>query len=229
VDLNLENFSTDSDGYRVENPRFFRKAEKKLARLQKQLARKRKGSKRREKARVRVARARRKIRRQREDFAHKQALRLIRDYDVIFLECLLIANMIRNPHLAKSIGDVAWGLFLRVLEGKAESAGRLALNVDPKGTTQECSQCHQTVPKGLSVRWRFCRHRGFEVDRDHNSAFNILDRGEVLISAAGQAVAARGGRKRPVKREPARECIGSPGRTPAPKLSARSRKGIPAL
>jgi putative transposase len=223
IDLNLENFLTDSEGGRVENPRFFRDSAAKLAKAQRALARKTKGSKRRARAKKRVARIHQKIARQRLDFAHKAALALVRANDVIFFECLMIANLVRNPYLSKSISDVAWGLFLMVLEGKAANAGRLARNVNPHGTTQQCSGCGATVPKGLSVRWHSCGHCGLELDRDENSALNILQRGRELVAAAGQAVVARGGPRGSVKREPARAerlmgCGGSPHTTFVPLL-----------
>lgn len=229
IDVNLENFLTDSEGGRVENPRFFRNSEARLAREQRSLARKRKGSKRRARQKRKVAKLHQKIARQRLDFAHKTALELVRANDVIFYECLMIANMVRNPYLAKSIGDVAWGLFIELLQAKAEGAGRVAANVDPAGTTQQCSGCGETVPKGLSVRWHSCGHCGLELDRDENSALNIRERGmRQLASAAGQAVAARGGSRGPVKREPARAsrligCAGSPPATSEPVLPRVSR------
>src|SRR5215469_12839236 len=40
IDLGLKTYSTDSDGNTVENPRYFRKAEKRLKRLHRQLSRK---------------------------------------------------------------------------------------------------------------------------------------------------------------------------------------------
>jgi putative transposase len=236
IDVNVENFLTTSEGERVENPRFFREAEPALRRAQRQLARKRKGSKRRHRARERVAKLHRRIKRQRLDFAHKLSTRLVAECDVIFFESLMIANMVRNHHLAKSISDVAWGLFLSLLSAKAASAGRLALNVDPRGTTQQCSGCGETVPKGLSVRSHSCRHCGLELDRDENSALNIRERGMgILASAAGQAVAARGGPRGPLKRERAPAameqtargpssvvagCSGSPHQTFVPELPA---------
>jgi putative transposase len=238
VDVNLENFLTTSDGERVENPRFFREAEPRLRRAQRQLGRTTKGSKRRHRARERVAKLHRKVKRQRLDFAHKLSRRLVDECDVIFFECLMITNMVRNQPLAKSISDVAWGQFLSLLTAKAASAGRLAVNVDPRGTTQQCSRCGETVPKGLSVRWHSCPHCRLELDRDENSAINIRERGmERLAWAAGQAVAARGGPRGSLKREFARAatehgalgsssveagCSGSPHPTFAPELPAPS-------
>ena len=56
IDLGLKEFAITSDGQHIENPKYLRKSEKKLAKLQKQLSRKTKGSANRNKARIRVAR-----------------------------------------------------------------------------------------------------------------------------------------------------------------------------
>ena len=64
------------------------------------------------------------MKRQRADFQHKTALHLLRTYDVIYLEDLRVANLVRNPYLAKSISDAAWAQFRAILEAKAAYAGR---------------------------------------------------------------------------------------------------------
>ena len=71
IDLGLKEFAITSDNQHIENPKFFRKSEKKLAKLQRQLSRKTIGSQNRNKARVKVARQHEKISNQRQDFLHK--------------------------------------------------------------------------------------------------------------------------------------------------------------
>src|SRR5205085_12343199 len=73
IDLGITHFAALSDGTFIEYPRYYRKTEKKLARLQQSLANKKRGSHRREKARRTLARAHRKVRNQRRDFHHKAA------------------------------------------------------------------------------------------------------------------------------------------------------------
>jgi putative transposase len=73
IDVGLKAYYTDSDGSTVENPRYYRKAEKRLKQLHRRLSRKKKGSANRKKARKQLARASLKVSRQREDFARKTA------------------------------------------------------------------------------------------------------------------------------------------------------------
>jgi len=54
IDVGLLTFAALSDGTKIKNPKFFRKSEKKLARLQRRLSRKKKGSNNRRKAKAKV-------------------------------------------------------------------------------------------------------------------------------------------------------------------------------
>ncbi len=85
IDVGLKAFYTDSQGQTVENPRHYRKAEKKLKRLQRPLSRKKKGSKNRKKAKKHLAKAHLKVQRQREDFVRKQANALVTSHESLCL------------------------------------------------------------------------------------------------------------------------------------------------
>jgi len=63
---------------------------------------------------------------------------------------------------------------------KAESADKEVVLVDPRNTTKECSSCGNIVVKGLSERMHRCDACGLEIDRDHNAAINIYNRGRDL-------------------------------------------------
>jgi putative transposase len=78
--------------------------------------------------------------------------------------------------LNKSINDAAWGQFLFIVQYKAEAAGVRFVKVDPRGTSQICSRCHNDVPKPLSERWHICPHCGLIMPRDQNSACEIYQR-----------------------------------------------------
>ncbi|MFZ3166931.1 MAG: transposase [Candidatus Methanoperedens sp.] len=60
-------------------------------------------------------------------------------------------------------------------KSKAECAGKIVEQVNPAGTSQNCSRCGQTVPKDLSVRVHSCPFCGLILDRDHNAAINIMN------------------------------------------------------
>ena len=184
IDLGLRFFYTNSEGHTVENPRFLRKAEKKLKRLHRRLSRTAKQSQNRKKARKRLAKAYLKVHRQREDFARKQASTLITSSDLIAVEDLQIANMVRNHQLAKSISDVAWGQFVQWVSYYAQLHGVPFLKVAPHFTSQNCSGCGRVVQKALSTRTHVCPHCTLVLDRDHNAARNILQK--AIGGTAGQ-------------------------------------------
>jgi putative transposase len=174
IDVGLKVFLITADGEVIDNPRHYRKAEKQLARTQRRVSRRKKGGNRRRKAVKLLAQAHQKVRRQRRDAQHKTALTLLQHYDVIHLEDLQVANMVRNRPLAKSISDAGWAAFRAILEAKAACAGRRVVAIPAQYTSQECSGCGERVPKSLSVRTHICPSCGLVLDRDVNAALNIL-------------------------------------------------------
>jgi putative transposase len=186
IDVGLKAYLTDSEGATVENPRHYRKAEQQLKRLHRRLSRKKKGSQNRRKARKALAKGYLKVQRQREDFARKQASALVSSHDLIAYEHLQIRNMAKNRHLAKSIHDAGWGLFLRWLTYYGALHDIAVIAVAPHYTSQDCSACGTRVKKTLSVRTHICPGCGVVLDRDHNAALNILQ--EALSSMRGGTV-----------------------------------------
>jgi putative transposase len=149
IDVGLKVFLVTADGQVVENPRHYHKAGKQIAKAQRQVSRRKKGSNRRRKAVALLKRRHQKIARQRRDFHHKTALALLRQYDVIYLEDLQVRNMVRHPHLAKSVSDASWGQFRTILACKAAWAGKRVIAVPPAFTSQDCSG---VLPDGSRVR-----------------------------------------------------------------------------
>ena len=180
IDVGLKVFLITADGLVVENPRHYRRGEKQLAKTQRRVARRKQGSHRRRKAVALLKRKHQTVKRQRRDFHHQTALALLKTYDVIYLEDLRVANLVRNSHLAKSISDAGWAQFRTILEAKAACAGRRVVGVPPAYTSQDCSGCGTRVPKSLSVRTHVCPSCGLVVDRDENAARNIQWAGQAL-------------------------------------------------
>jgi putative transposase len=197
IDMGLKHFMTDSNGDVVDNPRFFRKSHGWLKKKQQRRASKKKRSHRRKKAVKLVAKTHKKVANQRRDFHHKQARILVDTFETIVFEDLSMHHMVKRPKakqdengnylpngasskagLNKSILDAGWASFIELVKHKAEWAGVTVMQVDPKKTSQICSACRKEGEhKDLSVRTHICAYCGVVLDRDHNAAINILDRG----------------------------------------------------
>ena len=180
IDVGLNSYAVLSDGTKIENPRFYRKSEKRLAHLQRGLSRKKKGSRNRNKARLKVAQLHEYIQNQRTDFLHKASRKLADTYETVYVEDLKISNMVKNHCLAKSISDAGWGKFIEMIAYKEEESGGQTIPVNPRGTTQNCSRCGERVEKSLSERIHKCPICGLVMDRDLNAALNILARGREI-------------------------------------------------
>ncbi|MEX5711449.1 transposase [Parafrankia sp. FMc6] len=199
VDLGVASLATFSDGRQVDNPRYLAAAADRLAHAQQMLSRKKRGSARRRKAVAKVAGLHRRVRRQRLDLAHRTALGLIREYDLIAVEALRVGNMTRRaaprpdpdrpgvflPNgqgaksgLNRSVLDAGWGVFLDVLRAKAESAGRVVVEVEPAHTSRTCAACGHCAAENRRTQAVFaCTACGHAAHADVNAAANILRAG----------------------------------------------------
>jgi len=177
IDVGIEYFAVTSDGEFIENPHCLRVSEDRLKRAQRKVSRKKKGSKNRRKCVKLLRKQHQKIKNQRKDFINKEADKIVKEYGYIAVEDLQIKNMVKNHHLAKSISDVGWSQLFNTLAYKAEWAGRQFVKVDPKGTSQRCSVCGMVVKKSLEVRVHNCPNCGIILQRDYNSALEILTLG----------------------------------------------------
>ena len=179
VDLGISLFAALSDGGFIPSRRAARMAERRLRVARRALARKVGGSRSRIKARVEVARCHAAAARARADHLHQASARLVRDYDVIIVEMLNVSGLARSA-LARDVRDASWAKFISMLRYKAACAGARLIEVDPSGTTQECSGCGMKVSKELKDRVHACSHCGLTLDRDLNAVRNILNRGGVV-------------------------------------------------
>ncbi|MCL9760917.1 RNA-guided endonuclease TnpB family protein [Frankia sp. AiPa1] len=205
IDLGVASLVTDSNGEHYGNPRFLRRSADRLADAQRDLSRKRRGSKRRRMAVQRVAVLSRQVARQRVDLANKTVNEIVADHDLIVVEKLNIKGMVKRARprpdpdsaggflpngqaaksgLNKSIHDAGWGVFLNVLRAKAESAGRLVVEVNPRHTSQRCPGCgHVAAENRLTQATFLCVRCGHAAHADVNAAVNILRAGLALQAA----------------------------------------------
>ncbi len=180
VDVGLESFATLSNGELIDNPRWYHEAEGMLRRAQRRVARRKRGSKRRRKAVVLLQKVHARIRNQRNEFQHKLAFWLVKNFGTIVVEDLNV-KALSGGMLAKSIHDAGWSAFIAKIAYKAANAGRNLIAVDPSGTSQTCL-CGATVRKILSEREHVCTECGLIAPRDVVSAQVILQRSRIRPS-----------------------------------------------
>ncbi|MGV9705792.1 RNA-guided endonuclease InsQ/TnpB family protein [Streptomyces sp. NPDC003483] len=210
IDLGIAHFLADSNGGFVPNPRYGRQAAAKLEAAQRVLSRfprrrARDRSANHRRAVEKVAGLHSQVRRQRLDHAHKTALGLVRAHDVIAHEDLKIRNMSKAPAphpdperagiflpngaaakaaLNRSISDAGWGVFLRILYAKAESAGREVIAVDPRNTSRQCPECGYTAKENRPSQAKFhCLACAHTAHADTVGALNVLRAGLVRRNA----------------------------------------------
>jgi len=205
IDVGLKVFAALSNGEFIENPRFFRRDEKALAKAQRKFdkVKNKHRTKARRKAKKVVSRIHERIATRRHDFVHQTARRLVNRFGVIAVEALQVENMIRSPKakpdpenpgqflpngaaaksgLNKSIADASWSMFRSVLTSKAENAGRQVIAISPAYTSQMCSGCGNIQKKTLAVRVHKCLDCGLVLDRDTNAAINIKAVGQYSLA-----------------------------------------------
>jgi putative transposase len=206
IDVGVVSFATTSDGEHIDNPRWGRAAGDGLAAAQQRLQRAKRGSKNRQRRRETVAARHRKIANQRKDFHHKQARALVERYDVLVVEDLKIANMVRRAKpvpdpdapgsylpnggraksgLNRSISDASWGGFLGILRAKAEDAGRVWIEVDPRHTSDGCENCGHAARENRVAQAEFvCQRCSHRAQADEHAARNVLRAGLALHAHA---------------------------------------------
>lgn len=186
LDVGLNSFYTDSNGNKVENPRYLGKSLVKLKRLGRQHSDKKKGSANRRKAQNKLARKHLKVASQRKDFVVKTARCVVKSNDFVAVEKLQVRNMIKSK-MARSISDASWSMFRSYLEYFGKNFGKIVIAVNSKNTSQKCSKCGKlpTKSKELKDREHNCEFCGFKTCRDHNAAINILVDGLSTVGHTG--------------------------------------------
>ncbi|MEU5847106.1 RNA-guided endonuclease InsQ/TnpB family protein [Saccharopolyspora shandongensis] len=209
IDMGVTHFLTTSDGVHIANPRYGKKTADALAEAQQALEKFPKRAKAADRTKKHRAAAQKvsqlhgKIRRQRLDFAHKAANFIVRNADVIAHERLNIANMSRRPRpkpaedgtfapngaaaksgLNRSILDAGWGIFLRILAYKAESAGRQVIEVEARNTSRTCPDCGHVSAENRDKEAFECTRCGLVDHADRVGALNTATRAGLVLCNA---------------------------------------------
>lgn len=186
IDLRIADFAIFSNGTKIENPRFYEKSEKKLAKLQRELSRKTIDGSNWDKARIKAANLHKHISNQRNDFLHKLTTDIVQNYDVICIKDLDVKSMREtdNKTRNKRVGDVSFYEFRRQITYKSQWYSKQLFVVGRYyPSSQICHICeNRDGKKSEDVRVWICPNCGSELDRAINASINILHEGIRLLS-----------------------------------------------
>ena len=226
IDRGVRTALVTSGGQHYRAPRISGRQAARYLALEQRLRRQSRGSRGRERTRQITAH----VTDRRRDWAEKVSTRLVTDHDVIVLEKLNIAGMVRKPKakpdpeqrggflangarskagLNRAILGSCWGLLARRAEQKAAASGAAVIYVDPRFTSQQCHVCGHIAPGNRDSQAVFrCQRCGHGDHADVNAARNILARGLATMAvpapAPGHGAQAHLSRQRPLaRREPA--------------------------
>lgn len=178
LDIGIKTFSTQSDGIEIDNPKFLHKNQVKLKRLQQYFAKKKNGSNRRRKVKHKIAVLHQKIANQRSWFLHNYSTYLIENYDRIFIEDLDVKGLLMKKQFSKSISDVSWSDFFRMLQYKSDWYGKEVVKIDRYYASSKTCTCGvKNNNLKLSDREWVCTSCGVVHQRDLLAANNILKEG----------------------------------------------------
>ena len=179
IDLGIKHFIVDSNGKKVDSPKFLQQRVARLKRYQRQVSRKQKGSNNRNRARTKLARWHLGIANTRKDWLHKLSNEIVETNDIVCVEDLKTKELMTHKStksLNRQISDQGWGMFLNMLRYKCEHRGKTFTQIGQyKPTSKTCSSCgYKMSDMGLKIRDWICPQCGAEHDRDVNAALNIL-------------------------------------------------------
>ena len=186
IDLGLINRATLSDGKVYEHDRH-EDIWKEIKKIQRKMSELEPGTARYEKLARRLHNRHQRIENLRTNELRHVAKEIVENNSVVVIEDIEIIKLIqkeRGKGIHRSQYSASWGRFVIILYSAAEAASTIVIEIDPRGTSQICSGCGQTVAKDLSVRVHDCPFCGRVLDRDLNAAINILAAGRAALASS---------------------------------------------
>ncbi|KLL02323.1 MAG: transposase IS605 [Mycoplasmataceae bacterium RC_NB112A] len=193
------NLVADNKGWKVPNPKYWKKEEELITELKRALSKKQqprfkgdkvKFSKNHGKAKRKLVKECQRLTNRVKDRNHKLTRRIIDKFDLIIYEDLKLKKMVEkknakgkkrkiSKYTAKGLQEVSLFQITNFTIYKAKEAGKWVYFVNPMNTSKRCFGCG-TINKELDKeRWFACVNPNcdYENDRDVNAAKNILYRG----------------------------------------------------
>ena len=201
IDLGITRLISTSDGQYIKPKNSFKSNQVKLAKLQRQLSRKVLFSQNWQKQNRKIQKLHHHIANIRHDYLHKITTNISKNHAMIVVEDLKVVNMSKSASgsavqhgrnvkaksgLNKSILDQGWGMMVDMLEYKQHWQGGLLIKINPRYTSQTCSQCQHIAKENRRSQARFeCVKCMYVANADFNAARNILAAGHAVLSAEG--------------------------------------------
>ena len=212
IDLGITKLITTSEGQHINPKNSFKSNQVKLAKLQRQLSRKVLFSQNWQKQNRKIQKLHHHIANIRHDYLHKITTNISKNHAMIVVEDLKVVNMSKSASgsavqhgrnvkaksgLNKLILDQGWGMMVDMLEYKQHWQGGLLIKINPRYTSQTCSQCQHIAKENRRSQARFeCVKCTYVANADFNAARNILAAGHAVLSAEGGC-----GKGRPMKQK----------------------------
>lgn len=195
IDLGIKTLATLSDGREFENQKLLRSELRKLKRLNRELSRRQEGSGRWNYTKAKLVRFHRRIADRRMDYQHKMTTEIARTYQVIGVEDLNVAGMLRNHRLALSIADAGFGEIGRQLQYKAEWYGSELVEIDRFFPSSRLCRFCGCINSDLALADRIWTcDCGAVLDRDQNAALNIERQALSTLRGSGFTEQVKNGR-----------------------------------
>ena len=201
LDMGVVTTITTSDDEAIKMPPHLKLLYAKIGRMKRLLRKKTLHSKNYKKAYARIAKVEKYITRQKHSFMHAESTRLARKYGRIVMEDLAVKNMTKSAKgtkekhgknvaakrgLNREILRNSLGAFRTKIEEKTKKFGGQFILIDPKYTSQKCSNCGTIDKESRLTQAKFvCTSCGYEANADVNAAVNIREKGRFIVLETG--------------------------------------------